>query len=878
MATFNNAYDYVVDSGLSFDEYIKFVKNIEPGSDVYIALKAAYDAKDATGFNQILDYQTVREALDYMEKNNSDMKQYIEKANRKWKDYPQVQQAISDWLSDPKLEYTYTYKGEIINILYNRSNYGVTSIVPGGNYWDGISARTAMTADVVDGKLVISDELPVGETGSTITALVGQVTSAIGAVATMSAFAKEVRGEFYDLSKNVWGIDMYEFDPDWWDAKYAGELTTGFRAFIANNLLAVNPTTNEFAMYIEDDFAVKVATYANSKGWFDVSDDTFTAPTSEVSHAGLNYPIHAYKEYQTLYRYDTTLEGVPIKAAEASSYTINGEGKFIILKADSNIADKYNYLSVYASPVNDIANNAITADYITYLYTVIPVPAQHEQHVGAFSDLPAYEREINGKKFWITLCDSVSNESYSRVEDLISDWNDLYSVRTSSLPNLETNTLIARAAYIALFGELQPTTIRGLYEQGDAKRFATTNRNIDFDSMRLLLQANYPELWANSIIQGVAQPDGSIIKKTYINVPIPEGTDLTSPNPTTGAGTQNKKTTNINDLPKGSQSTLTNTAVKPSGSTKTPDKTDTGTAPSSPLPVGKASSMWAIYNPSQAEVDSFGSWMWSSNIFEQIKKLFADPMQAIIGIHKVFGTPIVGGRKNIKVGYLDSNIPSNYVSNQYTTVNCGTVRLNEYFNCVYDYAPFTSVNLYLPFVGVVQLETADVMRSTIGVTYGIDVLTGDCLAKVSVERDGAGGILYSFPGNCAVKYPVSSGSYLGILGFAAGAVGAFATGNPGLLAAGASGGFFNVKHSGSFAGNTGATGPKTPYLIVSRPQPEFADNFNSIEGYPVNFSIQIGQCRGFIRVKECHLSGINATDDELDMIDQILKDGIIVQS
>lgn len=876
MATFNNAYDYVVNSGMSFDEYIKFVKNIEPGSDVYIALKAAYDAKDATGFNQILDYQTVRESLDYMEKNNADMKKYIDKVNRKWKDYPQVQQAISDWLSDDKLEYTYTYKGEIINILYNRSNHGVTSIVPGGNYWDGINVRTAMTADVVDGKLVISDELPVGETGTTTTALVGQVTSAIGAIATMSAFAKEVRGDFYTLAQDVWGVDLYMYDPDWWDARYAGDLTTGFRAFIANNLLSVNPTTNEFAMYIEDDFAVKIATYANSKGWFDVLDDTYTVDSSEVSHSGLNYPIHAYDKVETLIRYDVSSDPLPYKVATASSIQVNASGKLIVVKAEYGV-NTYAYNLIYASKTNDITlPNSIQLDTATYS-SLNPI-VDYDSVQDYYDANSTVERTVNGKPVWLTKIAAISFTAPNAFHDLINDWDELYVRQDRTDFDLSKNIYIARAGYIALYGDVSPKTIRGLYEQGDAKHFATTNKNIDFDNMKLLLQANYPELWTNSIIQGVAQPDGSIIKKTYINVPIPEGTDLTSPNPTTGAGTQNKKKTNINDLPKGSQSTLTNTAAKPSGSTKTPDKTDTGTAPSSPLPVGKASSMWAIYNPSQAEVDSFGSWMWSSNIFEQIKKLFADPMQAIIGIHKVFGTPIVGGRKSIKVGYLDSNIPSNYVTNQYVTVDCGKVGLAEYFNCVYDYAPFTSVNLYLPFVGVVQLETADVMRSTIGVTYGIDVLTGDCLAKVSVERDGVGGILYSFPGNCAVKYPVSSGSYLGILGFAAGAVGAFATGNPGLLAAGASGGFFNVKHSGSFAGNTGATGPKTPYLIVSRPQPEFADNFNSIEGYPVNFSIQIGQCRGFIRVKECHLSGINATDDELDMIDQILRDGIIVQS
>ena len=67
----------------------------------------------------------------------------------------------------------------------------------------------------------------------------------------MSMFAKEIRGEFYELSKDVWGEDLYQFDPDWWDSYYAGDKLTGFRAFIAENLLAIDPATNEISLFIK---------------------------------------------------------------------------------------------------------------------------------------------------------------------------------------------------------------------------------------------------------------------------------------------------------------------------------------------------------------------------------------------------------------------------------------------------------------------------------------------------------------------------------------------------------------------------------------------------------------------------------------------------
>ena len=201
--------------------------------------------------------------------------------------------------------------------------------------------------------------------------------------------------------------------------------------------------------------------------------------------------------------------------------------------------------------------------------------------------------------------------------------------------------------------------------------------------------------------------------------------------PESGTANQNNTLISPAEMVENALKQLTDTIAK----LVIPPKTGTGTSPEPVIPLGKASSLWAIYNPTQSEIDSFGAWMWSDNPIEQIRKLFSDPMQAIIGVHKVFAPPIIAGRRNIKVGYLDSGVSSNYVGNQYSEVDCGSVSLGEFFGNVLDYHPFTSVNLYLPFVGVVKLDTADVMRSTISVKYGVDVLTGDCLAKVSVERE-----------------------------------------------------------------------------------------------------------------------------------------------
>lgn len=388
------------------------------------------------------------------------------------------------------------------------------------------------------------------------------------------------------------------------------------------------------------------------------------------------------------------------------------------------------------------------------------------------------------------------------------------------------------------------------------------------------LRTNYPDLFTGSIHTSNLQDDGNIIDAEYVPVPWPDSQTQTSEQTTTDETTQTD--TQIDD------STITE--LFPPTTIKNPPDTGTGDGSADVTPTGNASSLWAVYNPSQSQLNSFGSWLWSSNFVEQLKKLFNDPMQAIIGVHKVFATPPTGGTSTIVCGYLDSGVSSKTVSSQYTSVNCGTVRVNEYFGNVFDYEPYTKISVYLPFIGVVPLNVSDVMRSSVNITYGVDVITGACLAKINIQRDGAGGILYSYGGSCACHYPISSGSYAGIVsGVISAAVGigtSIATGNPVAAIGGVVSGIHQahttVEHSGGFTGCAGAMGPKKPYLIIERPQTAMANSYNEYIGFPSNSTVKVGECSGYARFKEIHLSIGGAYADELNEIEALLKNGVLI--
>ena len=419
------------------------------------------------------------------------------------------------------------------------------------------------------------------------------------------------------------------------------------------------------------------------------------------------------------------------------------------------------------------------------------------------------------------------------------------------------------------------TPKEGIGVQPDATT-PTLPNTTDIATIISALKQQYPELWDSAVTNDVLQPDGSIKTFTYLPLPTPTTTSKYDTQPTGDGSEQNQKDTDVKpDSSTQIKDSTTTTIVSPPATPNPPD-TGGGSSPTVVPPVGKASSLWSIYNPTLEQVNQFGSWLWSSNFVEQLKKLFNDPMQAIIGLHKVYSPVQTSGQGTIKCGYLDSQVPSKLVSEQYVTVDCGSVDMQEYFGNVFDYPPYTEVSIYLPFIGIRQLDPSDVIRSTISVKYHIDVLTGACLSEVNVQRDASGGTLYTFSGDAAVRYPVSSGSYMGIVSGLIGVATSVVSGNLLPALSGVTRLHTNVDHSGSFTGNAGAMASKVPYLIISRPQTAMADKFETLSGYPSNTFTPLSACKGFTQVKFVHVENLNATDAEKQEIERLLKEGVIL--
>ena len=700
---------------------------------------------------------------------------------------------------------------------------------------------SVITKEATTGKLSgISGIGLKADTGLTATGVLSTIGVAIGAVGIGAKLGKIIGDSLYNSNPNIWddGVISGLSQVDW--NKFATTLKDDVTGRVENGILGLFGVNGDNTTMYLDENAVGYLTWYMTQNILKESIDFPPIPSEDNPITISSNVTMTLKE---------TLD-IALKSTK-NNYIFNDSS----LDSLNSFIDKYNdkYCSIRIlnrdmdfggwSPLNitvmddSIKGKVVTTNPTQYLPSIITLQT-YGTGKGDVSITNTQMRQEGTKRIYV-------GEVYYD-----GDFNYLSSINTS-LKNIDGVSNNDKSTQFNPIGIGSVSTAIGA------------------------LKNQFPELWDKSITKTVPQEDGSEEKHVYLPIPIPKFNNAFDTKPTTGTPDQKNPDVDPSTTPEEDQKNLADTITPPFTPSKDPN-TGEGNSPSIILPVQSASSLWAIYNPTLSQLNSLGSWLWSTNFIDQILKIFNDPMQAIIGLHKVYATPNISGSGNIKVGYLDSGVPSNIVGNQYTYIDCGTVSLREYYGNILDYSPYTTVQLYLPFIGIVSLDIADVSRSSITVKYGVDVLTGACLASVFVQRDNAGGVLYQYSGNCACQYPLSSGSYMGMITGALGAIGSLARGNiigTGLSVAGM---HTNIERSGGFSGNAGAMGIKKPYLIISRPQSSMNNGFPSIQGYPSNYYTRLGNCSGFTQVAECHVENISATNKELDKIKDLLKEGVIL--
>lgn len=243
-----------------------------------------------------------------------------------------------------------------------------------------------------------------------------------------------------------------------------------------------------------------------------------------------------------------------------------------------------------------------------------------------------------------------------------------------------------------------------------------------------------------------------------------------------------------------------------------------------------------VYNPTQKQLVDAANALFMNFSTGQV----VDTSKYIVAIHKVF-VPVSTNEasKPIKFGSYNTQVNSKVVNQRLARVSCGKVTVPELHHNALDYSPYTTVRIWLPFLGFFDLSIDELSNKEVELTYTIDLVNGKALAEISNDD----GVIYRFVGTAYQREPYHTESLNNVS---------------------------TVYINGAYN-----MADYTPYLLVERPINLTPSN-NDLEGLPTYKEVTIGDMTGYVRCRKVFAKDMIATEAEKNEIEALLCGGVLV--
>lgn len=327
-----------------------------------------------------------------------------------------------------------------------------------------------------------------------------------------------------------------------------------------------------------------------------------------------------------------------------------------------------------------------------------------------------------------------------------------------------------------------------------------------------------------------------------------------------------------------------------------------------------------LYRMNASMIKSLFSYLHANDPGTSIVKWFQNPSEAIISLHYLpYELDIENTTETIQVLGSSTGVVA-YPAKERQTIHFGYSDFPRLSDNYLAYAPYTKVSIYLPGIGIRELNTDDIVNKRVWVVYHCDNVTGQFIAFIAVgtknQTESQASVKYTFSGQVSASWPISQtnwgNTYIAGATLAAGALagGVAAAGAAGAAGAGegaAAAGTFTsaeanatagmaagkaivknigssvtslakptITRSGTVSGVTSLMGIKKPYFVIETPHQLSFEGFASVKGYPYGQAIRLGLLKGYAVIEAVHLHGIAGTAGEIAEIESLLKSGVIL--
>lgn len=284
----------------------------------------------------------------------------------------------------------------------------------------------------------------------------------------------------------------------------------------------------------------------------------------------------------------------------------------------------------------------------------------------------------------------------------------------------------------------------------------------------------------------------------------------------------------------------------------------------------------STFHMTKERLVQLGQFLWGSSIFDEFSLINNNPIENIISC-KAIPYAISGTTQEITLGNVKTGVNGEKISQNFSKQTIGSVAIAEHYENFLDYAPYTNVIIYLPYIGFKELDTSLVMGKTLRIEYTLDVITGGCLAQIYVGKIR----LYEFTGNIGVDISITASNRAQVesayinagVGVVSSAMSGNVTGAVNSII-GAATSQYHYSGTGNPSPSCVASTNRTCYVVIDRPQYQPLKAFNHTRGRMCCLSKTIGSLKGYtVCDGNIDISGISATDEEKDEIVNILSTG-----
>ena len=320
----------------------------------------------------------------------------------------------------------------------------------------------------------------------------------------------------------------------------------------------------------------------------------------------------------------------------------------------------------------------------------------------------------------------------------------------------------------------------------------------------------------------------------------------------------------------------------------------------SPLYIPNAT-VYDRYFLTPNQVPDVKKFLFSDTFVDNVRRLWTNPAEYVISLvcypFDVDSTGLTTTSGVVSVGGVSSNIAAAALTDKGVPYFYGgSVYVDKYYNSYLDFEPYTSIDIYIPYIGVRPLNVSQVVGHTLCIGYYIDLNTQQITALIGLDGQGnnLGQVVTQFVGSIGIQTPLSgtsaqdmirnivaqtSGLITGVGAIAGGIMGA----NPALLASWAAstsnalsgGGQTAPSYFGSLSPVSGLYTPQVAYLIINRPRQAMPAAYLTQQGFSSNYSGKVSQFSGYLECASVSLSSTTTmTAGEQQEIINLLTGGI----